>query len=168
MKMDKKKMIVGAVLGVALIAVLIWVFFFRKSADGSTTYQKVTGKKPNESDPLKKDIKTNISSGLGVNTGQVQQMNVSNSNINPFPLKKGSRGELVKKLQQALTIAGYDTKGADGAWGSNTDTAFQAAFPGSLGISDLKDLENKISELSNKTGYLNFGFLSGAINTIKK
>lgn len=39
---------------------------------------------------------------------------------------RGSRGEGVKELQERLTSAGYDTKGADGAWGSNTQAAYDA------------------------------------------
>lgn len=39
---------------------------------------------------------------------------------------RGSRGEGVKELQERLTAAGYDTKGADGAWGKNTQAAYDA------------------------------------------
>lgn len=39
---------------------------------------------------------------------------------------RGSRGEGVKELQQRLTSAGYDTRGADGVWGSNTQAAYEA------------------------------------------
>jgi peptidoglycan hydrolase-like protein with peptidoglycan-binding domain len=38
-------------------------------------------------------------------------------------LKKGSRGEAVRELQQTLTSLGYDTKGADGIFGANTKKA---------------------------------------------
>ncbi|WP_340539582.1 peptidoglycan-binding domain-containing protein [Nocardioides sp. GXZ039] len=39
---------------------------------------------------------------------------------------RGSRGESVRELQNALTAAGYDTKGADGVWGGNTQAAYEA------------------------------------------
>ncbi len=45
-------------------------------------------------------------------------------------LKKGSRGAAVQELQKKLTSLGYDTKGADGVFGANTEQAvrqFQAA-----------------------------------------
>jgi peptidoglycan hydrolase-like protein with peptidoglycan-binding domain len=39
------------------------------------------------------------------------------------PLKKGMKGAEVKKLQQVLTNKGYSTKGIDGIFGSNTESA---------------------------------------------
>ena len=39
---------------------------------------------------------------------------------------RGSRGTDVSELQQKLTEAGYDTKGADGVWGRNTQAAYDA------------------------------------------
>jgi len=38
----------------------------------------------------------------------------------------GSKGDEVKKLQQTLTNAGYDTKGVDGIFGANTQAAVTA------------------------------------------
>ncbi|MEH7375998.1 L,D-transpeptidase family protein [Neobacillus drentensis] len=38
-------------------------------------------------------------------------------------LKKGSRGPAVQELQRKLTLLGYSTKGVDGVFGANTDTA---------------------------------------------
>jgi hypothetical protein len=38
-------------------------------------------------------------------------------------LKKGSRGNAVLELQRKLTSLGYDTKGVDGIFGSNTEQA---------------------------------------------
>ena len=37
----------------------------------------------------------------------------------------GSRGSDVTSLQQRLTDAGYDTRGVDGAWGPNTQAAYE-------------------------------------------
>lgn len=64
---------------------------------------------------------------------------------NGFPLKKGSKGSLVKQLQTAL-IAAYGTSilpkyGADGDWGTETDTAMQKM----VGVT----VVNNQSELSN-------------------
>ena len=39
---------------------------------------------------------------------------------------RGSRGTDVSELQRRLTEAGYDTKGTDGAWGRNTQAAYDA------------------------------------------
>ena len=39
---------------------------------------------------------------------------------------RGSTGDDVRQLQERLTAAGYDTKGADGQWGSNTQSAYDA------------------------------------------
>lgn len=39
---------------------------------------------------------------------------------------RGSSGAGVSELQQRLTDAGYDTKGVDGQWGSNTQAAYDA------------------------------------------
>ncbi|WP_411333228.1 L,D-transpeptidase family protein [Metabacillus indicus] len=41
-------------------------------------------------------------------------------------LKKGSRGSEVKHLQQLLTSKGFDTRGIDGIFGSNTDKAVRS------------------------------------------
>nr|WP_238159026.1 peptidoglycan-binding domain-containing protein [Priestia megaterium] len=55
--------------------------------------------------------------------------NVSgNSGSTPAPstgtvLKKGSKGNAVKELQQKLTSLGYNTKGTDGIFGANTEAA---------------------------------------------
>jgi hypothetical protein len=38
-------------------------------------------------------------------------------------LKKGSRGPAVQELQRKLTSLGYSTKGVDGVFGANTDSA---------------------------------------------
>ncbi len=39
---------------------------------------------------------------------------------------RGSSGPEVRDLQQRLTDAGYDTRGVDGQWGSNTQAAYDA------------------------------------------
>ncbi|WP_193609285.1 peptidoglycan-binding domain-containing protein [Nocardioides lijunqiniae] len=39
---------------------------------------------------------------------------------------RGSSGAQVTELQERLTAAGYDTRGADGQWGPNTQAAFDA------------------------------------------
>ena len=43
--------------------------------------------------------------------------------VNGSILKKGSRGPAVKEIQQKLTSLGFNTKGTDGVFGSNTDQA---------------------------------------------
>lgn len=43
------------------------------------------------------------------------------------PNSKAATAKTVINAQKALTSMGFDTKGADGAWGPNTDRAYQAA-----------------------------------------
>lgn len=50
--------------------------------------------------------------------GDIERLSRSNG--------RGSSGEEVRELQQRLTDAGYDTRGADGQWGRNTQAAFDA------------------------------------------
>jgi hypothetical protein len=52
----------------------------------------------------------------------------------PRALRKGMRGDDVKSLQQALTAAGFDTKGSDGVFGSNTESAVRS-FQKAKGLS---------------------------------
>lgn len=49
-------------------------------------------------------------------------------------LRKGMRGDDVKSLQQALTAAGFDTKGSDGVFGGNTESAVRG-FQKARGLS---------------------------------
>jgi hypothetical protein len=65
-------------------------------------------------------------------------------------LKKGSRGDAVRELQRKLTSLGYDTKGVDGIFGSNTEQAvlqFQRdhrlTADGIVGPATKKALESK-------------------------
>ncbi|MDO9455274.1 peptidoglycan-binding protein, partial [Nocardioides sp.] len=58
------------------------------------------------------------SRGGGGSDAKIDQLASSNG--------RGSRGEGVKEMQERLTAAGYDTQGADGAWGSHTQAAYDA------------------------------------------
>jgi len=136
----KNGALIGAVLGIALVAGLIWFLFFRKKADGSSIAGGILKKKPEESKTPTQTTKTvyvqaSASGGGGGSTG--------------FPLKRGSKGASVTKLQQALLKAGYDLgkSGADGDWGSLTDAAMQKAF-GKTQITDANDLEQSIGVLA--------------------
>lgn len=57
--------------------------------------------------------------------GQDISVNTGNAAADPSILRKGSRGDSVKELQQALIDAGYDVgpDGADGVFGNNTQLA---------------------------------------------
>lgn len=60
------------------------------------------------------------------NSGVILTLSASSS-----VLQVGSRGDEVKELQETLTKLGYDTKGTDGIFGSNTESAvksFQSAY----------------------------------------
>jgi len=41
-------------------------------------------------------------------------------------LARGARGDLVKKIQRRLTELGFDTRGVDGTFGGDTETAVKA------------------------------------------
>ncbi len=41
-------------------------------------------------------------------------------------LRRGSKGDAVARLQEALTAAGFDTGGADGTFGAGTEAAVKA------------------------------------------
>jgi hypothetical protein len=43
------------------------------------------------------------------------------------PMSKDAMKRTVTNVQKALTGMGFDTKGSDGLWGPNTDSAYQAA-----------------------------------------
>jgi peptidoglycan hydrolase-like protein with peptidoglycan-binding domain len=48
-------------------------------------------------------------------------------------LKKGSKGDAVKQLQEALYSLGFDPKGIDGIFGANTESALKG-FQRAVGI----------------------------------
>lgn len=149
--MDKKALI-GGILGIGLIAVLVWFLFFKKGKDGKAVANKVIPKKDDSSSKTQK------------NSVQPQQLVINNSGGGGgslFPLRQGSRGNEVKMLQEALTKAGFDTKGADGGWGKNTQEAFAKAFPNKLGINDLKDLEDTINRLKAMNVAQTLGIFGG-------
>ena len=69
-----------------------------------------------------------------------------------FPLKKGSKSECVRELQQAIInrygITILPKYGADGNWGSETDGAVQA-FLGRVQINNLDEFYKIINDLIN-------------------
>lgn len=62
-------------------------------------------------------------------TGSSGGSSTVNTSSGVFPLKKGSKGAEVKKVQQWLMRNGYDLPiwGADGIWGNETQRAWEAA-----------------------------------------
>ncbi|UMZ35642.1 peptidoglycan-binding protein [Priestia megaterium] len=75
---------------------------------GPSTYKALgsSGTNPNPTTPTKP---TNPPADTTINTKQT--------------LKKGSKGSNVQALQKKLTALGYDTKGTDGIFGANTESA---------------------------------------------
>jgi len=134
--MDNKKAIIGGILGIGLIAVLIWFLFFRKKPDGKAIINVLPSKEPNPPTQPQKQV-VYINSGASATT---------------FPLRQGSRGNEVKLLQEALNKAGFDVGTADGVWGNNTQKGFTAAFPNKLGVNDLKELETMLADLAKRSG----------------
>ncbi|MCH5344193.1 MAG: peptidoglycan-binding protein [Acetatifactor sp.] len=63
---------------------------------------------------------------------QKETTNINNSGViltlstSSSVLQVGSRGDEVKQLQENLTKLGYDTKGTDGIFGSDTESAVRA------------------------------------------
>lgn len=135
-KTDKSKLIAVAG-GVAAIGGIIFLIsYFRKQKPGQ---QQQPG------DPV-----TNAVSSVY-------------SAIITFPLKKGSKNNYVKELQSAL-IGAYGTSilpayGADGDWGSETDTAIK----NKLGISEVKDKKQFESIIASLTAMKTASKVSGNV-----
>jgi hypothetical protein len=139
MEMDKKTM-VGAVLGITLIGVLIWILFFRKKSDGKPLLNVLPKKTPDQ------NTGTSQKTAIATNAGSFVAQNL-------FPMSKGSSSQYVGVLQQALKDAGLYKLSIDNSWGNGTQEAFKKAFPNAVGVQDLKDLEAKVAQL--KQGVVN-------------
>jgi hypothetical protein len=135
--MENKKALIGGILGIGLLIGLVWYLFFRKKSDGKAIINILPQNPPTKNTATQQPTKT---------------VYVNSSVASAFPMQMGSRGENVKLLQEALTKAGFDTKGADGAWGNNTQVAFKKAFPDKIGVNDLKELEDILKNLASRSG----------------
>lgn len=142
MKLSKEqKQQIGTVLGIGLFGFATWYLFFKGKEKISITMPKL-GKKTNAS----------TSSGSGTSrppsggTGYTSSGGSGGSNHTPnystgFPMQKGSRGEKVKELQNALDKAGYSPGTIDGVWGNKTQVAYEMAF-GAYSYPSIKDQED--------------------------
>ena len=139
--MENKKTLIGGILGIGLIAVLIWFLFFRKKSDGKTIINVLPSKEPNTPTQPQKTPTQPQKQVVYINSG---------ASATTFPLRQGSIGNEVKLLQEALNKAGFNVGTADGAWGNNTQKGFTAAFPNKLGVNDLKELETMLADLAKR------------------
>lgn len=80
-------------------------------------------------------------SGSGTTT-----TNTTPSSTNVFPLRKGSKGALVKLIQQAITKINLPKFGADGQFGEETEAAIMKIL-GKKTIDSTEDI-NKIAMLN--------------------
>jgi peptidoglycan hydrolase-like protein with peptidoglycan-binding domain len=55
--------------------------------------------------------------------GPVTWRAIDLADVSEPTLRKGSTGNPVRRLQLTISLAGYDTKGVDGKFGANTETA---------------------------------------------
>ena len=109
--MNKGKTIFGILLGVVALA------------GGYYLYRRYKRSKEKEQDMA--GIPTTTVSGLY--SGSTTSSGTTTRNDN-FPLAKGSRGELVKQLQNALMVLYPNSLpkfGADGIWGAETEAALK-------------------------------------------
>jgi len=83
-------------------------------------------------------------------------------------LARGARGDLVKKIQRRLIELGFDTRGVDGTFGEDTETAVKAfQTTGRVGVSGEADvatwqalMEIPIPEVRDRALQVTAGFES--------
>lgn len=55
--------------------------------------------------------------------GEITWLNIDEADMSNPTIKKGSRGNPVRRAQKRLTLGGWDTGGVDGIFGSSTEAA---------------------------------------------
>jgi peptidoglycan hydrolase-like protein with peptidoglycan-binding domain len=55
--------------------------------------------------------------------GEITWLNIDEADMSNPTIKKGSKGNPVRRAQKRLTLGGWDTGGVDGIFGSSTETA---------------------------------------------
>jgi peptidoglycan hydrolase-like protein with peptidoglycan-binding domain len=63
--------------------------------------------------------------------GDITWLNIDEADLSNPTIKKGSKGNPVRRAQKRLTLGGYDTGGVDGIFGAKTESAvkrFQKDF----------------------------------------
>jgi peptidoglycan hydrolase-like protein with peptidoglycan-binding domain len=63
--------------------------------------------------------------GIGVDgiVGDITWLNIDEADMSNPTIRKGSKGNPVRRAQKRLTLGGWDTGGVDGIFGSSTETA---------------------------------------------
>jgi hypothetical protein len=148
-----KRLIIGGVLSISILALIIYILFFKKDA--------IFKKKTNINELLEKEKaksqnpKTNIGSGAGYATGgNGGGYNAGTTQTGGFPMRQGSYGANVKILQEKLIALKYDlgATGADSSWGSKTTAAFEKAT-GKQSIDSQTAFNDIIKTLSINTSF---------------
>jgi peptidoglycan hydrolase-like protein with peptidoglycan-binding domain len=65
--------------------------------------------------------------------GPITWLNIDEADQSEPILKKGSKGNPVRRAQKRLTLGGWDTGGVDGVFGTNTEAAVKK-FQGDRGL----------------------------------
>jgi peptidoglycan hydrolase-like protein with peptidoglycan-binding domain len=55
--------------------------------------------------------------------GDITWLNIDEADLSNPTIKKGSKGNPVRRAQKRLTLGGYDTGGVDGIFGAKTESA---------------------------------------------
>jgi peptidoglycan hydrolase-like protein with peptidoglycan-binding domain len=55
--------------------------------------------------------------------GEITWLNIDEADMSNPTIKKGSKGNPVRRAQKRLTLGGWDTGGVDGIFGPSTETA---------------------------------------------
>jgi peptidoglycan hydrolase-like protein with peptidoglycan-binding domain len=67
--------------------------------------------------------------------GEVTWLNIDEADHSNPTIRRGSRGNPVRRAQKRLTLAGYDTGGVDGTFGTRTEAAVKQ-FQRDQGLND--------------------------------
>ena len=142
------KIIAGVVIA-AGTAIAAYYGFFYTFADGLTGWQKLTGGKPKETLPAT-DASTAVVTPSGGAVGSGSSSGGLSLPAGTFPIKKGDKNALVKRLQTALKGTWKKDIGKiDGDFGSKTATALKAIGYGD-NVKDnatLSDIEMKATPI---------------------
>jgi hypothetical protein len=140
-----KRLIIGGVLSVSILALIIYILFFKKDA--------IFKKKKNINELLEKEKaksqnpKTNIGAGAGYATGGNGSGYNAVAQNGGFPMGNGSYGNNVKIIQEKLKAAKFDVGAIDSSWGNRTTEALKNALAGKNSITSQSDFNNVVARL---------------------
>ena len=67
--------------------------------------------------------------------GEITWLNIDEADMSNPTIRKGSKGNPVRRAQKRLTLGGWDTRGVDGIFGATTETAVKR-FQRDLGLAE--------------------------------